>query len=184
MNQSIYKSTVLCSSDRAIFNRFWAKRGYTMVKPFILAAIAVATLSGCANNNTLSGDTFSSSQAGQTQSVTHGTLVSVRPVTIQGGDGNNVAGAVGGAVVGGFLGNTIGGGTGRRLGTAAGVVAGGVVGQQVQSLMNRSSGVELEVRRDDGSTFLVVQAQGVTQFHPGQRVTIATSGSTVTITPR
>ncbi|ETO49728.1 membrane protein [Yersinia pestis S3] len=64
------------------------------------------------------------------------------------------------------------------------VVAGGVVGQQVQSLMNRSSGVELEVRRDDGSTFLVVQAQGVTQFHPGQRVTIATSGSTVTITPR
>ncbi|EEO82122.1 membrane protein [Yersinia pestis 113] len=50
--------------------------------------------------------------------------------------------------------------------------------------MNRSSGVELEVRRDDGSTFLVVQAQGVTQFHPGQRVTIATSGSTVTITPR
>ncbi len=184
MNQSIYKSTVLCSPNRAIFNRFWAKRGYTMVKPFILAAIAVATLSGCANNNTLSGDTFSSSQAGQTQSVTHGTLVSVRPVTIQGGDGNNVAGAVGGAVVGGFLGNTIGGGTGRRLGTAAGVVAGGVVGQQVQSLMNRSSGVELEVRRDDGSTFLVVQAQGVTQFHPGQRVTIATSGSTVTITPR
>ncbi len=87
MNQSIYKSTVLCSSDRAIFNRFWAKRGYTMVKPFILAAIAVATLSGCANNNTLSGDTFSSSQAGQTQSVTHGTLVSVRPVTIQGGMG-------------------------------------------------------------------------------------------------
>lgn len=155
-----------------------------MIKPFIVAAITVATLSGCANNNTLSGDTFSSSQAGQAQSVTYGTLVSVRPVTIQGGDGNNIAGAVGGAVVGGFLGNTIGGGTGRRLGTAAGSVAGGVVGQQVQSMMNRSSGVELEVRRDNGTTFLVVQAQGVTQFHAGQRVTIATNGNTVTITPR
>ncbi|MBS0053945.1 glycine zipper 2TM domain-containing protein [Yersinia sp. Marseille-Q3913] len=155
-----------------------------MKKSFIVAAIAVATLSGCANNNSLSGDTFSSSQAGQAQSVTYGTLVSVRPVTIQGGDGNNIAGAVGGAVVGGFLGNTIGGGTGRRLGTAAGAVAGGVVGQQVQSMMNRSSGVELEVRRDNGTTFLVVQAQGVTQFHAGQRVTIATNGNSVTITPR
>ncbi|WP_145931646.1 glycine zipper 2TM domain-containing protein [Yersinia bercovieri] len=155
-----------------------------MTKSFIVAALAIATLSGCANNNTLSGDTFSSSQAGQAQSVTYGTLVSVRPVTIQGGDGNNIVGAVGGAVVGGFLGNTIGGGTGRRLGTAAGAVAGGVVGQQVQSMMNRSSGVELEVRRDNGTTFLVVQAQGVTQFHAGQRVTIATNGNSVTITPR
>ncbi|CRY57082.1 MULTISPECIES: outer membrane lipoprotein [Yersinia] len=155
-----------------------------MIKLTIIAAIAIATLSGCANNNTLSGDTFSSSQAGQAQTVTYGTLVSVRPVTIQGGDGNNIAGAVGGAVVGGFLGNTIGGGTGRRLGTAAGAVAGGVVGQQVQSMMNRSNGVELEVRRDNGTTFLVVQAQGVTQFHAGQRVTIATHGNTVTITPR
>lgn len=155
-----------------------------MIKLTIIAAIAVATLSGCANNNTLSGDTFSSSQAGQAQTVTYGTLVSVRPVTIQGGDGNNIAGAVGGAVVGGFLGNTIGGGAGRRLGTAAGAVAGGVVGQQVQSMMNRSNGVELEVRRDNGTTFLVVQAQGVTQFHAGQRVTIATHGNTVTITPR
>ena len=154
-----------------------------MIKPFIIATIAVATLSGCVNNNTLSGDTFSSSQAGQAQAVTYGTLVSVRPVTIQGGDGNNVAGAIGGAVVGGFLGNTLGGGTGRRLGTAAGAVAGGVVGQQVQSMMNRNSGVELEVRRDNGTTFLVVQAQGVTQFHAGQRVTIATHGNTVTITP-
>lgn len=155
-----------------------------MIKPLIAVAIAVATLSGCANNNTLSGDTFSSSQAGQAQAVSYGTLVSVRPVTIQGGDGNNITGAVGGAVVGGFLGNTIGGGTGRRLGTAAGAVAGGVVGQQVQSMMNRNSGVELEVRRDNGTTFLVVQAQGVTQFQPGQRVTIATHGNTVTITPR
>ena len=155
-----------------------------MIKPLIAVTFAIATLSGCANNNTLSGDTFSSSQAGQAQTVTYGTLVSVRPVTIQGGDGNNVAGAIGGAVVGGFLGNTIGGGTGRRLGTAAGAVAGGVVGQQVQSMMNRSSGVELEVRRDNGTTFLVVQAQGVTQFHAGQRVTIATNGNTVTITPR
>ncbi|VFS50823.1 Outer membrane lipoprotein slyB precursor [Budvicia aquatica] len=158
-------------------------KGAYMIKPFIVAAIAVATLGGCVNDSALSGDTVSSSQAGQVQTVAYGTLVSVRPVTLQ-RDGNNVAGAIGGAVVGGFLGNTVGGGTGRRLGTAAGAVAGGLVGQQVQSMMNRSNGVELEVRRDNGTTFMVVQAQGATEFKVGQRVTIATHENTVTITPR
>lgn len=59
----------------------------------------------------------------QVQSVTYGTVVNARPVQIQGGDDNNVMGAIGGAVLGGFLGNTVGGGTGRSLATAAGAVA-------------------------------------------------------------
>ena len=54
--------------------------------------------------------------------MSYGTLVSVRPVKIQGGDDNNVIGAIGGAVLGGFLGNTIGGGTGRSLATAGGAI--------------------------------------------------------------
>ncbi|HDL8016675.1 TPA: hypothetical protein PXQ00_003961, partial [Yersinia enterocolitica] len=78
-----------------------------MIKPLIAVAIAAVTLTGCANNNTLSGDVFSASQAKQVQTVTYGTLLSVRPVTIQGGDDNNVMGAIGGAVLGGFLGNTV-----------------------------------------------------------------------------
>ncbi|WP_114194670.1 glycine zipper 2TM domain-containing protein [Edaphovirga cremea] len=155
-----------------------------MTKTFIVIAIAAAVLSGCANNRTSSGDTFTASQARQVQTVTYGTLVSVRAVTIQGGDENNVAGAIGGAVVGGFLGNTIGGGRGQNLATAGGVVAGGMAGQGVQSAMNRSRGVELEIRQDSGATIIVVQAQGNTQFSVGQRVAIATSGRTVTVSPR
>lgn len=155
-----------------------------MTKTIIAITVMVAALSGCAANNTSSGDTFSAAQARQVQTVTYGTLVSVRPVTIQGGDGNNVAGAVGGAVVGGLLGNTVGGGRGRNLATGAGAVGGAVVGQNVQSAMNRSNGVELEVRRDDGTNIIVVQAQGSSQFHPGQRVAIATNGRTVTVSPR
>ncbi|SPX19453.1 outer membrane lipoprotein SlyB [Escherichia coli] len=58
---------------------------------------------------------------------------------------------------GGFLGNTVGGGTGRSLATAAGAVAGGVAGQGVQSAMNKTQGVELEIRKDDGNTIMVVQ---------------------------
>ncbi|WP_050127112.1 outer membrane lipoprotein [Yersinia enterocolitica] len=161
-----------------------------MNKLIIAVALAATVLSGCANNQTASGDTFTASQARQVQTVTYGTVVSARPVTIQGGDKNNVAGAIGGAVVGGFLGNTIGGGRGNSLATAGGVVAGGVVaggmaGQGVQSAMNRSEGVQLEIRRDDGSSIVVVQAQGPTRFSAGQRVIIASDRSgTVTVSPR
>ncbi|CND37576.1 glycine zipper 2TM domain-containing protein [Yersinia pestis] len=154
-----------------------------MNKLAIAVALAATVLSGCANN-TASGDTFTASQARQVQTVTYGSIVSARPVTIQGGN-NNVAGAIGGAVVGGFLGNTIGGGRGNSLATAGGAVAGGVAGQGIQSAMNRSEGVQLEIRRDDGSNIVVVQAQGPTRFSAGQRVIIASDRSgTVTVSPR
>jgi outer membrane lipoprotein SlyB len=155
-----------------------------MIKKFFVIAICVAGVTGCANDNTLSGDVYSASQAKQIQTVTYGTLVTVRPVTIQGGDGSNVVGSIGGAVLGGFLGNTVGGGKGKNLATAAGAVAGGVAGNAAQSAMSRSNGVELEIRRDDGSIIMVVQKQGTTKYSEGQRVMIATSGSTVTVTPR
>lgn len=93
-------------------------------------------------------------------------------------------GAIGGAVLGGFLGNTVGGGTGRSLATAAGAVAGGVAGQGVQGAMNKTCGVELEIRKDDGNTIMVVQKQGATKFSAGQRVVMANNGSQVTVSPR
>lgn len=74
--------------------------------------------------------------------------------------------------------------TGRSLATAAGAVAGGVAGQGVQSAMNKTQGVELEIRKDDGNTIMVVQKQGNTRFSPGQRVVLASNGSQVTVSPR
>jgi outer membrane lipoprotein SlyB len=154
----------------------------------ILRVLAVSmvgfTLAGCVNDSSLSGDVYSASEAKQVQNVTYGTVVNARPVQIQGGDENNVIGALGGAVLGGFLGNTVGGGTGRSLATAAGAVAGGVAGQGVQGAMNKSQGVELEIRKDDGSTIMVVQKQGATRFAAGQRVVLASNGSQVTVSPR
>ncbi len=44
--------------------------------------------------------------------------------------------------------------------------------------MNKTQGVELEIRKDDGNTIMVVQKQGSTPFSVGQRVAIAgSSGS-------
>ncbi|MGK1640411.1 outer membrane lipoprotein SlyB [Klebsiella pneumoniae] len=153
----------------------------------ILRVLAVSmigfTLAGCVSSSGLSGDVYSASEAKQVQSVTYGTIVHTRAVQIQSVDSNAI-GAIGGAVLGGFLGNTIGGGTGRSLATAAGAVAGGVAGQGVQGAMNKTQGVELEIRKDDGNTIMVVQKQGSTPFSVGQRVAIAGSGSQVTVSPR
>ncbi|AGB78021.1 MULTISPECIES: outer membrane lipoprotein SlyB [Pseudocitrobacter] len=151
----------------------------------VLAASMIGlSLAGCVSSSGLSGDVYSASEAKQVQNVTYGTIVNTRPVQIQGGDDSNVIGAIGGAVLGGFLGNTIGGGTGRSLATAAGAVAGGVAGQGVQGAMNKTQGVELEIRKDDGNTIMVVQKQGDTRFSAGQRVVMASNGSQVTVSPR
>lgn len=155
-----------------------------MMKRLVVVALAGMTLAGCVNDNTLSGDVYSASETKQVQRVTYGTLVSVRPVQIQGGDDSNIIGAIGGAVLGGFLGNTVGGGTGRSLATAAGAVAGGVAGQGVQGSLNKSQGVELEIRQDDGNTIMVVQKQAASRYAVGQRVSMASNGSQVTVSPR
>ncbi|MBK0000655.1 outer membrane lipoprotein SlyB [Erwinia sp. S38] len=155
-----------------------------MMKRLLAVTLVGMTLAGCANNDTLSGDVYSASEAKQVQSVSYGTLVSVRPIQIQGGEENNVIGAIGGAVLGGFLGNTVGGGTGRSLATAAGAIAGGVAGQGVESAVNKSQGVELEIRKDDGNTIMVVQKQAASRFSVGQRVAMASNGSQITVSPR
>ena len=155
-----------------------------MYKRFLVGVFAVVALSGCVNMDTLSGDTYSADQAKRVQTVTYGTVMSARPVTIQGGSDENILGAAGGANLGGSLGSTVGGGTGQTLATAAGAIAGGVAGQNVQAAMNNTSGVELELKQDNGEIIVVVQKQGKTPFSVGQRVRIAKSGSTYTVSPR
>ncbi|CAI1507342.1 Outer membrane lipoprotein slyB precursor [Serratia ficaria] len=155
---------------------------FYMIKRLLVVAIAAVTLAGCSNDS-MSGDVYSASQAKQVQTVRYGTLVSVRPVKIQGEGGSNMIGTIGGAVLGGLLGNTIGGGTGRSLATAAGAVAGGVAGDQIGAAAGRTDGVELEIKTDQKDNVVVVQKAGATKFSPGQRVRMAQMGDTITVSP-
>lgn len=154
-----------------------------MKQQIILSILIATALTGCTNNSALSGNTVSASQAQRMQNVTYGIVLSTHPVTIQGGDENNIVGALAGGVLGGLVGNAIGGGSGRKIATAGGAIAGGLVGQGAQSAMNRANGVQLEIRREDGSVVAIVQPVSSTQFFTGQRVMIASSGSTVTVSP-
>lgn len=155
-----------------------------MIKHFFLFSLIGITLTACTNTDSLSGDVYTSSEAKQVQSVTYGILLTVRPVKIQTDNQDNIIGAIGGAVLGGFLGNTIGGGTGRNLAIAGGAVAGGLAGQGVQGTMNKVDGVELEIRKDDGNTIIVVQKQDSSLYTPGQRVALASNGRQITVSPR
>lgn len=152
-----------------------------MFKKITVVTLISLSLAACTTNS----DVVSSSQAQRVQTVSYGTLMSVRPVQIQDEQGAPV-GAIGGAVLGGVIGNTIGGGRGRNVGTAAGAIGGAMAGNAVQNAMNRTDGFELEVRREDnGQTIVVVQRAGSMRFTPGQRVAIATSSNgVVTVSPR
>ncbi|MDE1477294.1 glycine zipper 2TM domain-containing protein [Xenorhabdus bovienii] len=156
-----------------------------MFKRFLVGAVVVTTLSGCADMGALSSDTYSIDQAKQVQNVTYGTILSVRPVYIKGAQaGNpNMLGLIGGAVLGGLLGNTVGDGTGQRLATAAGAIAGGVAGQGIEGAINKTKGVELDIRTDSGRNIVVVQKLDQVVFSKGQHVKIADGGNSTTVSP-
>ncbi|MEA3250008.1 MAG: glycine zipper 2TM domain-containing protein [Pseudomonadota bacterium] len=146
-------------------------------------ALGLLTLGGCANTDTYSGDVYSGSQAKTGQRVTYGTIVSVRPVQIQGGDQNSgVLGGLGGAVIGGLLGNQIGGGSGRTIATAAGAIGGSVAGKKVEDTANKTDAWELEVRRDTGDSVIVVQ-KADRNWQAGQRVRLIGSGANMSVAP-
>ncbi|PSJ47630.1 hypothetical protein C7H85_02010 [Zobellella endophytica] len=149
----------------------------------IITVLGALGLAGCANTDLYSGDVYRGSDAKQSQSVTYGTVVSVRPVTIQAGDENpNLIGTVGGGVVGGILGSQVGGGSGRSLATAAGAIAGAMVGTRAEDKINQVNAVELEIRTDMGENLVVVQKADRT-WQSGQRVRLVGSGSSMSVAP-
>ncbi len=156
-----------------------------MIKRVLVVSMVGLSLVGCVNNDTLSGDVYTASEAKQVQNVSYGTIVNVRPVQIQGGDDSNVIGAMWRCCSWWFsLGILLVAEPGVLWLLQQSAVAGGVAGQGVQSAMNKTQGVELEIRKDDGNTIMVVQKQGNTRFSPGQRVVLASNGSRVTVSPR
>lgn len=139
-----------------------------------LALVAVAA-GGCASN--LSGDVYSRDEARTVQTVRMGTIVSLRPVRIEGTKTPIGAGA--GAVVGGIGGSTLGGGRGSAVAAVIGAVAGGLLGAATEEGLTRTQGVEITVREDDGAMRAYVQEVSEGQiFRVGERVRVLTVNGT------
>jgi len=132
----------------------------------VLAAAALSMTAACA---TYGPDNYSQREVGATESVSYGTIESVRPVKVN--EDHAPVGTIAGAAVGGLLGNQIGHGGGRAAATILGAVGGGYLGNKIEHNATEHNGTEIVVRLDSGHTIAVVQA-GSEGFERGQRVRV------------
>lgn len=138
----------------------------------VIATAITLLLSGCASS--LSGDSYSRSEARQAQAVQVGTVVGTRLVQIEGTKSG--IGAVTGGAVGGIAANSIGGGRGKALATIGGAALGALAGSAAEEGVTRTQGVEVMVRLDSSNqTRAYVQEAKGTSFYNGQRVRITTT---------
>lgn len=140
----------------------------------VMFSVAGLALGGCASS--LTGDTYSRSEARAVQTVHMGTIEELRPVKIEGTRTGIGAGA--GAAAGGIAASTIGGSRGSAVAAVIGAVTGGLIGAAAEEGMTRTQGVEVTVREDDGVLRAYVQEVEPNQiFRVGDQVRILTSAN-------
>ena len=144
-----------------------------MFKQFaLIAAIAgVGSLAGCvvANPNTVNAY-----DAQRMSTVVDATVLSVRPVTLQGRDTG--VGTVSGAVIGGIAGSNVGGPRTGGIVGIAGAVVGGLIGNAVERDATQQQGVEILVQLKNGDRRSVVQGVQGDNFAVGDPVIMVTTG--------
>lgn len=129
----------------------------------------------------MTGDVYRQGDIRQAQSVSFGTVTSVRRVKIEGG---HEVGTVVGALAGGLLGSQLGRGrAAHTAGAVGGAVAGGAIGSNVEQSMGNRAGIEITVQIKNGSSISVVQqANPHESFNVGDSVRVLTSGSGTRVT--
>lgn len=120
------------------------------------AAPALALLAGglaaCAPQATNS--TYSAAGIGRSQYVEYGTIIGMRPVTVQGSGGG--VGTLAGAAAGGVAGSFIGGDPRSNiLGALGGAIIGGVAGNVAERSMTTGQAIEFTIRTPQGDMAVV-----------------------------
>lgn len=156
------------------------RRTARLVGAVVLTGGLAMMVTGCQTPSASAG-VYSYGQAQKEQIVRYGTVVSVRPITIQ-QDKSSGAGMVAGGALGGVAGSGVGRGTGRNLAIVGGALLGALVGEQVERGVNRSSGLEVTVRLDNGEVRVVAQEADV-QLSAGQRVQVISGAGPVRVVP-
>lgn len=139
--------------------------------------LLVAVLAAC---STTSPDVVSRNDANRMATVVDGTVLSTRPVTVEGNQSGG--GAAAGAVVGGVAGSSVSGHRDSIVGGVLGAVVGGVIGNAVERSATREEAVEILVQLRNGERRAIVQAKAGEEFRPGDAVVIVTTGGKVRVT--
>jgi outer membrane lipoprotein SlyB len=147
------------------------------MKRMAASMLLLALVAGC---TTTSPDVISRQDANRMSTVVDATVLSLRPVTVEGNQSG--IGATAGGVVGGIAGSSVGG---RRESVAVGVigaVAGAVIGNAVERSTTREEAVEILVQLRNGERRAIVQAKGTEELKAGDPVIIVTTGGKVRVT--
>jgi len=143
----------------------------------VLATTVLAVLAAC---STTSPDVIGRDEAQRMSSVSDATVLSMRPVVVEGTQSG--VGAVAGSVVGGVAGGSVGG---RRESIAVGVigaVVGGVIGNTAERMGTREQAYEILVQLQSGERRAIVQAVAGEDIRPGDAVILVSSGGKVRVT--
>jgi outer membrane lipoprotein SlyB len=147
------------------------------MKRLALALMVAASLAAC---TTTSPDVIQRGDAQRLSTVQDGTVISIRPVTVDGTQSG--VGGVSGAVVGGVAGSNIGGPRSSAIGGVIGAVAGAVVGNAIERGVTKEDAYEIIVQLRNGDRRAIVQAKGSEILNPGDPVIIVTSGGKARVT--
>jgi outer membrane lipoprotein SlyB len=148
----------------------------------LIALVVLSVLSGCASPDFGSPDVYQRSDVQRAGTLEQATVVRVRRITIQvPGNNSGITGLVS-AGLGAFLGSkTIGNGSGRYVAAAMSGAVTGFVAQHVSDALSRTAGLEIIVRKADGSLRVISQPDDQL-FSPGDRVLLMDTSSGVRVT--
>ena len=144
-----------------------------MFRQLVLVAsiAALGTLGAC---QTANPDAVSRYDAQRMSSVQDATVLSIRPVTLQGRDSG--VGTVGGAVIGGIAGSNVGGPRTGGIVGIVGAIAGGLIGNAVERDATQQQAIEILVQLKNGDRRAVIQGIGSETFAAGDPVIMITTG--------
>jgi len=142
-----------------------------------VAVVSALALTACA---TSSPDVVQRNDAQRLSQVQDATVLSSRPVTVDGSQ-SGIGGAAGG-VTGAIAGSSVGG---RREGAVVGVigaVAGAVIGNAIERSSTREDALEIIVQLRNGERRAIIQAKGTETFNSGDPVVLVTTGGKTRVT--
>jgi len=143
----------------------------------VLMAMLVAALGACA---TSSPDVVQRYEAQRLSQVQDGTILSVRPVVIDGSQSG--LGAAAGGVIGGVAGSSVGGSRESAIVGVLGAVLGGVLGNAAERTGTRENALEIVVQLRNGERQAIVQTVGSESLAPGDAVVLVTTDGKTRVT--
>jgi outer membrane lipoprotein SlyB len=153
-------------------------RTHTMSRNSLTLVIAIAaSLAAC---STSSPDVIKREDAQRMSTVQDGTVLSIRPVTVDGSQSG--LGGAAGAVVGGVAGSGVGGPRESAIVGVLGAVAGAVAGNAIERASTKEEAVEILVQLRNGDRRAIVQAKGSETLVAGDAVIIVSTGGKVRVT--